>query len=242
LGSFLAGVKAGTLAGLLYLGGLAFFNVVLLYALKPEVLSAIGQQYSSICTPTATVNSTGIEDCFSSVVAVYVPFDASVGFFVALFYSALFGVYYESFPGRGRWLKGLTAAAIVGLNLVLLGLSGFYFSPESSYATVAFFLVWTLVFGYFVGRLYRKYTRIVQFESQDPESLRILVDRRDFTGKARTFAHTSSHKVRAEVADDASFKEWETTGGVGVEDNRSFETLMEVNGDGVLMARVSKKY
>jgi hypothetical protein len=242
LGSFFAGVKAGTLAGLLYLGGLAAFSVFLLYALKPDVLTAISQQYPNICTQVATVNSSSIEDCFSSVVAVYVPFDAFVGFFIALFYSGLFGFYYESFPGNGRWLKGETLAAVVGVNLVLLGLSGFYFDLESSVATVAFFLAWTFIFGYVVGSLHSKYTRTVRFESQDPESLRIFVDRRDFTGKARTFALTSSHKLRAEVADDASFKEWECTGAVAIEDARSFETVMEVNGDGVLRANVTKKY
>ena len=68
------------------------------------------------------------------------------------------------------------------------------------------------------------------------------MDRQDCTGKARTFAATSSHKVRAEVAEDASFKEWEATGGITLEDTRSFETVMEVGGDGTLRGVVGPKY
>ena len=69
-----------------------------------------------------------------------------------------------------------------------------------------------------------------------------MVDGRDCTGKARTFATTSSHKVRAEAAEDASFKEWEAAGGITLEDVRSFETVMEVNGDGKLTGKVGTKY
>ena len=96
--------------------------------------------------------------------------------------------------------------------------------------------------GYFLGRLYKKYTGVVEFKAQDPESLRILVDGRDCTGKARTFALSSTHKVRAAVAEDASFKQWEVSGGLKVEDDRSFETLLEVGGNGTLNGAVGKKY
>jgi hypothetical protein len=99
-----------------------------------------------------------------------------------------------------------------------------------------------LVFGYVLGRLYRRYTRLVKFLSLDEGSLRILLDGRDYTGKARTLAVTSTHKVRAEVADDASFKEWEGEGGITIDDPRSFETTIEITGDGALKAVVAKKY
>lgn len=242
MGSFFAGIKAGTLGGVLYVGGMAVFNVVLLYALKPDVLMVIQQSYSSICTPAATVNSTSVEDCFASVVAVDVPYVAFVAFFVSLLYAGLFGRYYDSLPSHSPTFKGETVAALVGANLVFFGFSGFYFDFESSAATGLFLVAWTIVFGYFLGRLYKKYTRVVVFESQDMRMLRVFVDGRDFTGKTRTLAHTSSHKVRAEVTDDASFKEWEPTGGIKLEDPRSFETVMEVEGDGTLKGNVSAKY
>ena len=243
MGSFFAGIKAGTLGGVLYVGGLAAFNVLLLLALKPEVLSAISQSYSQVCTTGPPVNSSSsLEDCFSLLVAVDVPYVAFVGFFIALLYSGIFGLWYESFPGKSPLAKGETIAAVVGLNLVFFGFYGFYFDYASGVATGVFLLAWTVVFGYVVGRLYKKYTRVVTFQSQDEVSLRIHVDGRDLTGKSRTFATTSTHKVRAEVAEDASFKEWEVVGGITIEDPRSFETAMEVTADGLLKAQGGKKY
>jgi hypothetical protein len=245
LGSFFAGIKAGTLGGILYAGGLALFNVALLYALKPEVLSAIYQSYSQYCTPlsgvAANASATSLEDCFSLVVSVDVPFVAFVGFLISLLYAGIFGRFYEAFPGKGPTLKGETAAAIVAFNLIFFGFSGFLFDAEAAAATGVFLLAWTLAYGYTLGRLYRRYTRLVTFESQDEESLRVIVDGRDYTGKSLTLAATSSHKVRAEGTDGSSFREWSTSGGITLEDPRSFETVMEVNGDGLLKAQASKK-
>jgi hypothetical protein len=242
LGSFFAGIKAGTLGGIVYVGGMAVFNVALLYALKPQVLDLITSQYSSICATTAG-NSTGsIESCFQSVVSVDVPYIAFVAFFIALIYSGLFGMFFDSLPAKASTWKGETFAGIIGVNLVFFGFSGFYFDSTSAAATSAFVVAWTVVFGYLLGRLYKKYTRAVEIASQDEGLLKVFVDGRDYTGKTRTFATTSNHKVRAELANDASFKEWETSGGVALEDARSFETVMEVNGNGTIKGKVGAKY
>jgi len=241
LGSFFAGIKAGTLGGILYVGGLAAFNVLLLYALKASVLSAISSAYPQSCPMIPSVNGSA-EDCFSSVVSVDVPFVAFVAFFITLAYSGIFGLYYDSLPMRSSTLRGLLFGVIIGFNLIFFGFSGYVFNSESEIATAAMMLFWTPVFGYSLGRLYRKYTRVVEFSSQDESLLRVIVDRRDSTGKAKTFATTSSHKVRAVVAEDASFKEWETGGGIKLEDNRSFETAMEVNDNGTLRGIVGPKY
>lgn len=242
MGSFFAGIKAGTLSGVLYVGVMAVFNVILLYALKPTVLGVIQHNFSSICSPAPVVNGTSVEDCFASVVAVDVPYIAFVAFFISLLYSGLFGMYYDIMPGRNPTLKGEAFGAIVAASLLLTGFSGFYFDSISAYSTTGFLILWTIVFGYVLGRLYRKYTRPIRFESEDPKLLRILVDGRDLTGKERTFAVTSNHKLRAEVSDDASFKEWQPVGGVALEDNRSFETTMEIGGQGSLKGVVGKKY
>jgi hypothetical protein len=243
LGSFFAGIKAGTLSGMLYVGGLAIFNVVLLYALKGDVLRAIQSSYSSVCAPTAIGNGTvSIEDCFSSVVSVDVPYVAFVAFFISLLYAGIFGRVYDSLPGTSPVLRGELIATIVGANLLFFGFAGFYFDFESEVATSVFLLIWSIVFGYFLGRLYKKYTRVVQFSADNPDLLKVMVDGSNQTGKSRTFALTSSHRVRAEVAEDASFREWKPSGGISVEDPRSFETLFEVNGDGVLKGQASKKY
>jgi hypothetical protein len=241
LGSFFAGIKAGTLSGILYVGVIALFNVLLLYALQPSVMSTISRAYPTSCPMVPNVNGSAA-DCFSSLVAVDVPFIAFVAFFITLLYAGAFGLYYDSVPTRSDTLKGLILAAIVGGSLLFFGFSGYIFDSESAVATGLLMLAWTPIFGYLFGRLYKKYTRLVEFSSQDKELLRVMVDGRDLTGKKRTFASTSSHKIRAEVSDDASFKEWIPSGGITLEDSRSFETVMEVNGSGTLTGKVGPKY
>ena len=243
MGSFFAGIKAGTLGGILYVGGMAAFNVGLLYADKPAVLNLISQSFSSICAQASgAATSTAVQQCFDSVVSVDVPYIAFVAFFISLIYAGLFGMFFDSLPAKAATWKGETFAGIIGVNLVFFGFSGFYFDTNSAAATSAFVIAWTILFGYVLGRLYRKYTRLVEISSQDEKLLRVMVDGRDYTGKAKTFATTSSHKVRADVADDASFKEWEASGGISLEDSRSFETVMEVNGEGALKGLVGPKY
>jgi hypothetical protein len=242
LGSFFAGIKAGTLGGILYVGGMALFNVVLLYAFQKDVLASIHQAYPTACPLVPSVNGTSVQDCFASVVAVDVPFRAFVAFFVVLLYSGLFGMYHDLLPSLGTIAKGMAVAALVAANLVFFGFAGYIFDSQSALVTSLFLVGWTAVFGYFLGRLYKRYTRLVGFESQDPGMLRVVVDGRDVTGRSRTFARTSSHKLRAELSEDASFREWEVGGGVTLEDPRSFETLMEINGDGTLKGKVTGKY
>jgi hypothetical protein len=104
-----------------------------------------------------------------------------------------------------------------------------------------FLVIWTGTYGFILGRLYRRYTRMVRFESADEATLRIMIDGKDYTGRSRTFAYTSTHKARAEASGGLVFKEWNVSGGVTVEDPRSFETLMEVSGDGLLKAQGGRK-
>jgi len=239
MGSFFAGIKAGTLGGIFYIGGLAAFNAALLYAFKDAAMNLIYQNYPTICP---TINSTSIEACFSSVVEVYIPYTAFLGFFVSLFFAALFGWSYESFPGKSSLVKGEVVAVLVALGLVLGDLYGVILGPLATALLVAFFVIWTGLYGFIMGRLYVRYTRTVRFESSDVKLVKVMVDGKDYTGRTRTFAHTSTHEVRAEVDEGASFKGWDVSGGVMVEDPRSFETLMEVNGDGLLKAQGARKY
>lgn len=245
MGSFFAGIKAGTLSGVVYLGGLAVFNVLVLYAFKTETLGALSSSFSQYCTTTGPINSTisgTPEDCFTSVVTVLVPTAAFLGFFIALLYAGILGRYFESLPGSRSVVRGEIVAAAVGLNLLFFGLAGDYFTYTAGLLMNAFLLGWTVLYGFLLGRLYRRYTRVVKFESQDGKLLRVMVDGRDHTGKSWTFAATSNHKVKAEVSEDASFIEWEPTGGISLEDPRSFETVMEVSGEGALTGKVSPKY
>ena len=247
MGSYFAGIKAGTLSGILYVAGLAAFNVLLLYALKGDVLQAINQANPVDCPLVQTVNGSA-QDCFDLVVSVSVPFVSFVSIFVVLFVSGLFGLYYDSLPGGSAVVKGLFFGAIAVFCMVFVvplffGLGLIYaFNLPSEVATGGFLLCWTPVFGYLLGRLYKKYTRAIDFSSQDPNLLKVMVDGRDSTGQSRTFATTSSHKLRAEVAEGASFREWEATDGILLEDPRSFETTMEVNNDGRIVGKVGTKY
>ena len=246
MGSLLGGVKAGTLSGILYMGGLALFNAAVLYAFQADVVHALSQPpYNAYCVLTGGSNSTFTgtpQDCFDSVVTVLIPVAAFLGFFVTLAFAALLGTYYEVIPTRNALVKGEAVATATGVVLFLAGLSGEYFTDSAGYVVSVFFVAWTAFFGLVMTRLYLRYTRRVEFECQYPDLLRVIVDGRDLTGKWRTFATTSSHKVRAEVSDDASFREWEGNGGVSLEDPRSFETVMEVGGDGALRGKVSAKY
>jgi len=233
LGSFLAGIKAGTLSGIVYVGGIALFTVLLWEVLKPDALTAISQTH--LCAGGS------LEGCFSLVLAYDVPFIAFIGFFIALLYAGVLGIFYDSFPGSPV-IKGEIIAAIVGLSFVLFGFVGLYFNYESAMAVTVFFLAWTAVFGYMLGKLYKRYTRLVSFESEDPESLRISLDGREVTGRARTLSLTSTHSLKADVSEGSSFKEWVSSGGVSLEDSRSFETTFEVNGDGLVKGRAGRKY
>jgi len=237
MGSFFAGVKAGTLGGVVYIGGLALFNVALLYGFKGQALDLISK-YDPVSCPAT--NMTGLQSCFNSVVSYYVPYIAFIGFFVVLFFSAFFGWAYETFPGRSPVAKGEVIAAMVALGLVLGDLYGLALGATATLMLVVFFVLWTGVYGYLMARLYSRYTRTVRFEGAG-RAVKVLVDGKDFTGRARTFAATSTHSVRAECDKGYSFKEWTVSGGVTVEDPRSFETVMEINGDGLLKAQGVRK-
>lgn len=235
----------GTLAGIAYISGLAIFNVFLLYAFKPEILTEIYLKNPGVCTAVATNATHSIEECFDSIAPFFIPIISFYGFFIVLFFGGLFGRLYEHWPGRGATVKGEVTGFMIAATLLLnplYNLAGIYIDP-TILPNLLFLLGWTGLLGYFMGRLYRRYTRVVTFEVQEEKGfLKIIVDGKDFTGKTRTFATKSIHTVRADASDGGSFREWTVSGGVAVEDPRSFETEMEVNGDGLLKALVSRKY
>lgn len=242
MGSTLAGVKAGVLAGVAYIGSLAVFNVIILYAAKPAVLNYISNNFQQGCPLTSGVNGTSVADCYASLAPVYVPFIAFIGFFVAILWAGIFGRFYESIPGRSAYTKGIAVALVVAINLILFQLEGVTFETAATEAITVFLVVTTLAFGVMLGDLYVRYTRTVLFVSQDAKALKIMVDHRDVTGKTRTFAVKSTHNVRADTSGGSAFREWVVSGGVTVEDQKSYETPMEVDGDGMLKAIASKKY
>jgi hypothetical protein len=160
----IAGLKAGVLSGLLYVVGLAVFDVMLLYALRGVVLT-MWQQFCS------GIPNCSVSNVFGPFVAlVYVSFVAIIDFVVVLAYAGAFGFFYDALR-MSPTLKGEIFAAATGLTCLVFGFPlsfmGTYIVPLATIASWAFFIVWTLVFGYFLGRLYKRYTKPVSIDSQD---------------------------------------------------------------------------
>lgn len=235
MGSGFAGVKAGVLAGIVYVGGIAFFNVALLLIFQKDALNFISQNVSG-CTAGIPVNGTSIPvtQCYDTVFTQYLPFAAFIGYFLSLFYAWIFGALYDSIPMKDPRIKGTVIALVVAISFVFLELEGFTFSYTVKVILTVFFVLITFLYGVMLGLLYKRYTKEVSLVSEDPD-LRILVGRKDCTGKVLTFSARSVHKLTAKT-ESSHFKEWVVSGGVTVEDSRSFETIMEVNGNGVLKA------
>ena len=230
MGSAFAGVKAGILAGMVYAGSIGLFNVLLLYTLKGDVLQFLSANLPSACGGVAGGSLPTPEECFSSVVLVYIPYFTFLGFVISLVFAAAYGILYEHLPGHSQRVKAASIALLLLIALLYLGLAGLSFEYTAR-----------ILISFILGGLYRRYTRSVEFVSQDENSLKIIVDGRNLTGKTRTFHLRSSHEVKGETSEDSSFKEWAISGGVSIEDPKSFRTTIEVNGDGMLKAFSSKK-
>jgi len=241
LGSAFAGVKAGILAGMVYAGSIGLFNIILLYALKGDVLQFLTANLPSSCGGAAGGSQPTPEECFSSVVLVYIPYFTFLGFVISLVFAGAYGILYEHLPGQSQRVKAASIGLLLLIALLYLGLAGLSFEYTARILISFFDLAATVVYAVILGGFYKRYTRSVEFVSQDENSLKIIVDGRNLTGKTRTFHLRSSHEVKGETSEDSTFKEWAISGGVSVEDPRSFRTTIEVNGDGMLKAFSSKK-
>ncbi len=241
MGSAFAGVKAGILAGMVNAGSIGLFNVLLLYGLKGDVLQFLSANLPSACGGVAGGFRPTPEECFSSVVLVYIPYFTFLGFVISLVFAAAYGILYERLPGQSPRVKAASIGLLLLIALLYLGLAGLSFEYTARILISIFDVAATAVYAVILGGLYRRYTRSVEFVSQDENSLKIIVDGRNLTGKTRTFHLRSSHEVKGETSEGSSFKEWAISGGVSIEDPRSFRTTMEVNGDGMLKAFSAKK-
>jgi hypothetical protein len=226
LGSGLAGAKAGILGGIFLAAAIGVFNIALLEAFSPAVLQVLAASPS--CSGSAA------QGCFSTLLSVsiptYVMFPVAV---LGIMLGGIFGVYYEYLPGLGYRVR----AAGVGLGLLIIifffGVAGETADPTQKAIMSAFDFGAVIVYSLIIARYYRRFSREVKFESPRPGELKILVDEHDYTGKTRTFTFNSTHKVKAS-GDDRAFKAWLVSGGVSVDDPRSFETTIKVEGDGLL--------
>jgi hypothetical protein len=226
MGSIFGGLKAGVVSGIVYIALLGVINIIALYIFKDEAIRLIQENYSAQCSGITA------EGCFLAVVQVYLPVNMFVSFVLLLVYASIYGRLFEYIPGTSYTSKGVTVSLILLLTMSFFGSAVTQFTFFGRVIVLASAFVLTIMLGVLLGRFYRRYTRTVEFQSSHPEGLRIFVDRRDVTGKRLTFSLHSIHKARAEGK--IPFKNWTFTGGVIVEDQRSFETPFEINGDGIL--------
>lgn len=227
-GSSLAGAKAGILGGVLFAAAIGLFNIALLEAFSSSVLAAF--QANVVCTTPPTTP----QDCFSTLLSTYIP--TFVIFPTAVFgilFGGLYGLYFEFLPGRGYRIRAVAAGMGMLIMILVFGVAGVTADQTEKAIMYAFDTVAMLVYATVLARYYRKFTREVEFASPDPERLKITVDGKNFTGKLKTLALHSTHKVRA-PSESGAFREWLVSGGVSVLDSRSFETTMRVDGDGLL--------
>src|SRR2546427_1926171 len=91
---------------------MGLFNVLLLYALKGDVLQFLSANLPSACGGVAGGVRPTPEECFSSVVLVYIPYFIFLGFVISLVFAAAYGILYEHLPGQSPRVK----AASMGLS------------------------------------------------------------------------------------------------------------------------------
>lgn len=228
MGSGLAGAKAGILGGIFLAAAIGLSNIALLEALRASVLQYLAANPSA-CPGTATA-----QDCFSTLISVsiptYVMFPVAV---LGIVFGGLYGIYYEFLPGVGYRIRAASLGLALLIVILFLGVAGETPPGAPKAVMSALDLVAVVAYALIIARSYRKFSREVEFQSPRPQELKILVDGRNLTGKMRTFALNSTHKVKAE-GDGKGFKGWLVSGGVSVDDPRSFETTITVEGNGLL--------
>ena len=232
MGASLSGAKAGILGGIFFAAAVGLFNVALLEAFKGSVLQDLLS--NSLCNGTiATPTIATPQDCFTSIVTANIPLTVFLVAVFSIIFGGFYGVFFEYLPGQGYGIRAVAIGMGLLIMMLVFGAAGITTDQTLRAIMSAFDTLAMLVYTVIIARFYRKYTREVEFESPNPEKLKILVDGKDFTGKVRTLGVHSTHTVRA-PSESGAFKEWLVSGGVSVLDSKSFETTMRVDGDGLL--------
>ena len=224
MGSALAGAKAGLVASLFFAGSISVFNIVLLLAFKTQALSYI----STISSCTGAV-----ESCYSSLLFVFVPIDDFIRIFViGILFAIAVGVYFDVLPGPSYMRRTLLGALIMVVLMLFLGLYGEVTSTGQAVLMVIYEGIAVVFYAFIMARLYRRFTREVEFQSI-PAKGKLFVNGRDMTGRKRTFQVGSNQKVEAE-GEAKAFRGWLVSGGVVVKEPKEPKTSIQVNGDGLL--------
>ncbi len=227
MASGLAGGKAGILGGIFFAAAVGLVNWAVLEAFRSEALQALSTY--SFCS-----GATGPQDCFSTLLTTDIP--SLVMFPIAvsgILFGAIYGLYFEFIPGQGYRIRAVGIGLLMLIVMLFFGLAGITVDQTTKTIMDGFDSLAMLVYALIIAHYYRKYTREVQFESPNPERLKIMVDGKNLTDKKKTLSVHSSHTVRA-PSESGAFHQWLVSGGVSVLDSKSFETTMRVDGDGLL--------
>lgn len=229
MGSLPGGLKAGFVGSVFLAASISAFNAAVLFAFKAEVLSVLASTTSLDCSSSPAVT----QSCFNNLIVPGIPeYDFVRILIVAMCFSLTMGMYFDYIPGSSYSRKTLTASFVMLIVMLFLMLYGIVADATEEVLMVSFELVVVAVFAVIFANLYRRFTREVEFQAQRT-GLKLMVDRRDLTGKKRTFTNNSSHSVEA-VSDGKQFRGWLVSGGVTVESAKSPKTRMRIAGDGLL--------
>ncbi len=234
MGSARAGAKAGVITSLYFSGAAVALNATVLLAFKSQVLASLAASAAN-CSQSGPASQAGTAQfCFSSLFTSALPVFFIGLLAISFLASIFFGVYFELIPGKSYLRKALLVSLVmlvVMLNLVL-PLAG---DGQQELLMITFEVALAVGYSVATARLYRRFTREVEFQSSDPSKLKVMLGRRDQTGKKRTFSVNSTQAVQAS-AEGRRFRGWLVSGGVSVEDSKSPITAMKVLGDGLLKA------
>lgn len=235
MGSVIAGVKAGAVASLCFASSVSLFNILLLYSFKGQVLAFLTQNYPTTCPASATPGVAGTaESCFAVIVGTGVlQSDLLRLAVIAMLFAVGIGVYFDFLPGRTYFRRTFIVVPIIVIGLLFLGLYGLVTDTTQLVLMVVFESGAAFLYAVILAWLYRRFTREVEF--QGSATSKIMVDRRDVTGKKRTFTINSTHKLVA--ADEKTFRGWLVSGGLTVNEPREAKTSLKVTGDGLLKLR-----
>jgi hypothetical protein len=216
----------GTIVGLYFSGTAVALDALVLLAFKSQVLTALAANYTN-CSQSA-------QSCYSSLFTGALPIYFAGLLVISFLATVFYGVYFEYVPGGSYFRKALLIALlmlVVMLNFVL-PIAG---DTQQELLMIGFEIVLAGGYAGATGKLYRRFTREVEFQSAQPAKLRVMLGRKNQTGKKRTFSLNSKQKVVAE-SDGRSFRTWVVSGGVSVDDPKNSIAEITVLGDGLLKA------
>lgn len=226
MGSALAGAKAGAVATVYFAGSISLFNVLLLLAFKSQVLNYLQTTFTGC-------SGSGAQSCLTTLLLEVIPIEDLIRTAVlAILFAMAIGVYFDFLPGPTYMRRTLLGALIMLVAMLFLGVTGVVTSAVQEFLMIVFEAIAAFIYALILSRLYRRFTRQVEFQSVPPKG-KVLVNRRDLTGRKRTFRLNSTAKVEA-AGELKSFKGWLVSGGVVVSEPKEVKTSIRVNGDGLL--------